>query len=55
MEIQQGDMEKLSADPSPRYPCGLWSLSLREIRNAFPLKAAFWYCKKGGLEKEEGN
>lgn len=28
MEIQQGDMEKLSDDPSPSYPCGLRPLSL---------------------------
>lgn len=27
MEIQQGDMEKLSDDLSPRYLSGLWSLS----------------------------
>lgn len=50
MESQQGDMEKLSGDPSPRYPCGLWSLSLISV---FPLKVAFRNCKKGGLEKEK--
>lgn len=51
MEIQQGDMVKLSGDPSPSYPCGLWSLSLISV---FLFKAAFWYCKKRGLEKEKG-